>query len=110
MTGLTSNSYGSVYVTGVRRFKLCFLRALRFQQRAGKITAGEAKVFHAAIVSKELNDYGRTYAHELCIDLSKTASELFDNLADWWSRLFQWLIENWDLVLKTALSLLIMLI
>jgi hypothetical protein len=37
------------------------------------------------------------------------ADQWYQVLREWWDNLVEWLVENWDVVLKMALSLLVLL-
>jgi hypothetical protein len=38
------------------------------------------------------------------------AGDRFEQIGDWWGNLFDWLIENWDEVLKVLFMLLMIVI
>lgn len=91
-------------------FRRDFLRALRRQERRGEISKKEAEVFRKAIHSGKKNDQGRTYLQQLRFEVQHIAEGLVDDLRIWWDRLVVWLTDNWELVLRVAVSLLLFLI
>lgn len=44
-----------------------------------------------------------------CENIAQKSGAFLDDLSDWWNYLVNWLVENWDVVLKVLLSLLVFL-
>lgn len=53
---------------------------------------------------------GRTYAEQLYFELYQIAGDFFDDLQGWLLAAYEWIIENWQTVLKVALTLIMLLI
>ena len=60
--------------------------------------------------SERIVKNGRTYAEQLYFELYEVAGDVFDDVLEWLTAAVNWLIENWETVLRVALSLLLMLI
>jgi hypothetical protein len=87
-----------------------FERAVRQQEAAGKVTREERAVLVAAIYSDREVKNGRTYAEQLFFEVTQIAGGFFDDVQDFLRMAVQWLVENWETVLRVALTILIMLI
>lgn len=91
-----------VWQRGVYRRKL--RRALNVKHRAGEITTAQYRRARAASSGPRFMD---DFADEV-IHAAKVAGGFVDNVQEWLARLYDWLIENWDVVLKIILSLLVL--
>jgi len=94
----------------VDRFKRKLNKALRWQAIRGKVTKEEAAVIRKALDSPKIVKHGRTYAEQLFHELYQIAGGLFEDLETFFWQAVDWLVENWDKVLKVAFSILLMLI
>lgn len=81
------------------------LRALMVQRRAGRITRIQARRIAEASFQPEFIS-GFVVEIEAA---AKAAGDFIDDLRTWFGILTQWLIDNWELVLKVALTLLMLL-
>lgn len=123
MTGLTSiatgeTSGGTEYVAESslgrddRIFARRFKRALWRQQAAGVITAEENDLLRKALKNRKAIEGGRCFVQALRRRCETIAGDMFDNLnlVEWWNILTKWLIENWETILRIAITLIIAII
>lgn len=81
------------------------LRALRKQLRAGKISRNQYQRIAWA-------SFNREFISGFIVEVeaaAKAAGDFIDDVRKWFGILTQWLIDNWELVLKIALTLLMLL-
>lgn len=81
------------------------LRALRVQRRAGKITHAEYQRFAWASFNRDfISGFVTEIEHA-----AKKAGDFIDDVRAWFKILTQWLIDNWELVLKVLLTLIMLI-
>lgn len=81
-------------------------RALNVKLRRGEISRSEYWEIRKA--SLDVN-YMDAFIEEI-VHAAKEAGTFIEDVKEWLSYLWQWLLENWEIVLKLALSLLVLVI
>lgn len=76
----------------------------------GEITPEQGAVLRKALKSDKIVKNGRNYAEQLFFEVTQIAGGFFDDVQDFLRTAVQWLVENWETVLRVALTILIMLI
>ena len=92
-----------------RRFRRQFNIALRRLVLRGEITREQQHRYRVASYNSLVVKDGLSVIQALRIECEQMAGDLLDDLTVWWEWLVQWIIENWALVLKILLSLLVLL-
>ena len=78
------------------RFMTALRRAIRLKQREGAFSAAEGAQFEAAL-GQRVNYNGRS---------RQIARHIRDEVdPPWWRNIFDWILENWEVILKVLLTL-----
>jgi len=97
------------------QFRFAYRRFLRSLRREGRITPAEQrKYWLAAVTMEEFDVEGRMayfidHLESCCKKIAREAGDLTDDLRGWLSKAYEWLLDNWQVVLQVVLSLLVFL-
>lgn len=97
------------------RFSRCFRAAVRKLRRRGKVSLEDSKKFiqfsRYQEPIKAAGSFGTPsfVLMKECEKLARASGGFLDTLADWWSNLVQWIMDNWETVLKILLTLIVLI-
>ena len=94
----------------VNSFKRKYRTAVGLKVRSGKLTHEEADLLCKAMESDKIVKNGRTYASQLFFELYQIAGGVYEDVLEWLQSAVNWMIENWDTVLKVAFTLLMLMV
>lgn len=103
------------FTIGRMRFRYAYRKALWQQRVAGKITPKQHRRYWLAAMNYERYFYKKkrgTFIGHLereCQEVARASGAFLDDLSDWWNRLVAWMVENWDVVMKVLLTLVVLL-
>lgn len=90
-----------------KTFSRQFKRAILRQQVAGVITPEEGSLLRKAVDNRKVIDNGRCFVQVLRRRCETIAGNMFDDLAEWWRVIVEWIVENWETVIRIAITLII---
>ena len=97
------------------RFRDGFRRALRRLRLRGDISSQEHAKYWAAVTSIKTFEHeghtGRLSEHleRSCQKIAQESGAFAADLSDWWTQIVAWIVDNWEVILKVLLSLLVFL-
>lgn len=100
---------------GLVQFQHSFRRALWRLRLSGKITPQQQRKYWLAAVTSQEIEYKDKQAFLIvhlqkeCEKIAKASGDFLDDLSDWWNLIVAWIVENWEVILKVLLSLLVFL-
>lgn len=92
-----------------RRFRRQFNLALVRLRAKGEVSGEDYRRYRAASFNVMALEDGKAFIQLLREECERKAGDLLNDLAAWWQWLTEWLVDNWQTVLKVVLSLLVFL-
>lgn len=85
------------------------MRALERLERSKRITTDQRRQYALAAYSVipipgAGNDCLINRLHGECEKIAKASGDFLDTLADWWSRIVAWIVDNWPTIMQLMMT------